>query len=204
MYFQYNPALYCTYSKTRNTVAVVPTRHHHRAPRIARAVASRRGNGVPQPRLVWATLCATAALETMAGQIDRADGRARARRGGGCGGGGFGCGEGGATARGHRSEFHLCPSLAPLRCDSHVQVRGCAVLLVAVGFGISGYLLGLQRATAGAALTDEVTSALSTPAAGLHRLCSRAFSHPSWCASAQTCWMSISVRWTPKTPVTVV
>eukprot|EP01043_Picozoa_sp_COSAG02_P067724 COSAG02_NODE_10983_length_1819_cov_1.191860_2_plen_133_part_00 len=30
MYFQYNPALYYTYSKTRNTVAVVPTRHHHR------------------------------------------------------------------------------------------------------------------------------------------------------------------------------
>ncbi len=50
------------------------------------------------------------------------------------------------------------------RCSTHVQIRGCAVLLVAVGFGISGYLLGLQRATAGAALTDEVTSALSTPA----------------------------------------
>ncbi len=45
MYVQYNPALYCTstYSKTRNTVAVVPIIDHHRAPRTTH----REGGGVP-------------------------------------------------------------------------------------------------------------------------------------------------------------
>lgn len=51
---------------------------------------------------------------------------------------------------------------APARCIADEQTRHYAVLLVAVSFGIGGYLLGLQRAAAGASLADDVTSALST------------------------------------------